>query len=87
MKILAGGLLYNQKANNEEIPAHARVQSKYLPFRKKMKAKQDKINKPSEAASPSKPSVKLKELIIKMITDTEKTIEKISGNSCKPNIP
>tara|TARA_B000000475_G_scaffold256294_1_gene236634 strand:+ start:517 stop:762 length:246 start_codon:yes stop_codon:yes gene_type:complete len=81
MKILAGGLLYSQNANNVEIPEQASVQSKYFPFRKKINAKQDKINKPREAARPSKPSVKLKELIIKIITDTEKKIEKISGNS------
>ena len=32
IKILAGGRLYNQNANNEEIPAHAKTQSKYFPF-------------------------------------------------------
>ena len=32
IKILAGGLLYSQKAKREAIPAHAKTQSKYLPF-------------------------------------------------------
>ncbi len=32
IKILAGGLLYNQNAKSEAMPEHARVQSKYLPF-------------------------------------------------------
>ena len=32
MKILAGGRLYNQKANKDDIPAHAKTQSKYFPF-------------------------------------------------------
>ena len=32
IKILAGGRLYNQKANNDDIPAQAKTQSKYFPF-------------------------------------------------------
>ena len=32
IKILAGGLLYNQNANRADNPAHARVQSKSLPL-------------------------------------------------------